>query len=202
MLELPFVVGSRSAAPIRRMMAPPARKMPTTLSSLSAPHAAKADRGLNHFRSKNREQAHVDHGGKNPLWKGQCRRWMLRTHSWGSMMVAFLIAGIALVVAVIGCALVAPSDQGLEQCKTVIYPPRWPRKRPVPRGATLFVISAPRRLLPNPLQRAIFGGHGQPGRPQRVFRNEEAGSISAPQTGKKDMTMHEVMRSMHIYVAK
>jgi hypothetical protein len=28
------------------------------------------------------------------------------------MMVAFLIAGIALVVAVIGCALVAPSDQG------------------------------------------------------------------------------------------
>jgi hypothetical protein len=28
------------------------------------------------------------------------------------MMVAFLIAGIALVVAVIGCALVAPSEQG------------------------------------------------------------------------------------------
>jgi hypothetical protein len=28
------------------------------------------------------------------------------------MMVTFLIAAIALVVAVIGCALVAPSDQG------------------------------------------------------------------------------------------
>jgi preprotein translocase subunit SecG len=40
------------------------------------------------------------------------------------MMVTFLIAAIALVVAVIGCVLVAPSDQGLEQFKTVIYPPR------------------------------------------------------------------------------
>jgi hypothetical protein len=39
------------------------------------------------------------------------------------MMVTFLIAAIALVVAVIGCALVAPSDQGLVQFKTVTYPP-------------------------------------------------------------------------------
>jgi hypothetical protein len=38
-------------------------------------------------------------------------------------MVTFLIAAIALVVAVIGCALVAPSDQGLVRFKTVTYPP-------------------------------------------------------------------------------
>jgi hypothetical protein len=40
------------------------------------------------------------------------------------MMVTFLIAAIALVVAVIGCALVAPSDQGLVQFKNSAYPPR------------------------------------------------------------------------------
>jgi hypothetical protein len=40
------------------------------------------------------------------------------------MMVTFLIAVIALVVAVIGCALVAPSDQDLVQFRTVTYPPR------------------------------------------------------------------------------
>ena len=39
-------------------------------------------------------------------------------------MVTFLIAAIALAVAVIGCALVAPSDQVLVQLKTVTYPPR------------------------------------------------------------------------------
>jgi hypothetical protein len=39
------------------------------------------------------------------------------------MMGIFLIAAIALVVAVIGCALVAPSDQGLVQLKTAIHPP-------------------------------------------------------------------------------
>jgi hypothetical protein len=31
---------------------------------------------------------------------------------WRSMMVTFLIAAIALAISVIGCALVAPSDQG------------------------------------------------------------------------------------------
>jgi hypothetical protein len=34
-----------------------------------------------------------------------------RTHSWRDIMGTFLIAAIALVVAVIGCALVAPSDE-------------------------------------------------------------------------------------------
>jgi hypothetical protein len=40
------------------------------------------------------------------------------------MMGTFLIAAIALVVAVIGCALVAPSDQGFVQLKAVTHPPR------------------------------------------------------------------------------
>jgi hypothetical protein len=40
------------------------------------------------------------------------------------MMVTFLIATIALAISVIGGALVAPSDQGLVQLKTVTYPPR------------------------------------------------------------------------------
>ena len=39
-------------------------------------------------------------------------------------MVTFLIAAVALVVAVIGGAFVAPPDQGLVQLKTVTYPPR------------------------------------------------------------------------------
>jgi hypothetical protein len=39
------------------------------------------------------------------------------------MMGTFLIAATALVAAVIGCALVAPSDQSLMQLKTLIHPP-------------------------------------------------------------------------------
>ena len=58
----------------------------------------------------------------------QLSRWRLNKRRGTSviygMMVTFLIAAIALVVAVIGCALVAPSDQGLVQLKTVTYPPR------------------------------------------------------------------------------
>jgi hypothetical protein len=56
----------------------------------------------------------------------QLSRWRWNKRRGTSViygMMGILIAAIALVVAVIGCALVAPSDQGLVQLKTVIHPP-------------------------------------------------------------------------------